>query len=245
MQRGNWDGAIEEIKAAQAVFKSEPRMSAQLSLMLSECYNQTNSPELQLTALRNAVEGGVGSENSQFELAKALVRSDQPGELERALRILRTLVASRPEAEIEIARLLIRRTQRLPREQRDREWRLAEEQLAKTERLVQSGKLRPEVAEVLTLLRAEILVARNALPQARTLLTKARTKDRRNPRYIVALSRLALRQDPNSPEALNILDQAEKEIGAQPRTPVRSPAVLVRAEGRPGQSRGGETGRGA
>ena len=73
MQQGNWDGAIEEIKAAQAVFKSEPRMSAQLSLMLSECYNQTNSPELQLTALRNAVEGGVGSESSQFELAKALV----------------------------------------------------------------------------------------------------------------------------------------------------------------------------
>ena len=56
-------------------------------------------------------------------------------------------------------------------------------------------------------------MARNDLAQARTLLTSARSKDRRNPRYIVALSRLALRQDSNSAEALKILDEAEKEFG--------------------------------
>lgn len=210
MQQGDFAKAINDIEAAQAIFKSLPDMTARLNLLLADCYNHTGAGEQRLAALQNAVAGGADAEGSQLELARALTLSNGPGEVDQALKILRTLADKRPELELEITRLLLRRTLDQPKEQRD--WKAVEQQLANSRKLLSSDKKRPEIEEALTLISADVLVAQKQLDKARDLLAAAQFQDRRNPRYRVALSRLALRQGSKT-APLKMLDQAEKELG--------------------------------
>ena len=76
-------------------------------------------------------------------------------------------------------------------------------------------KDRPGDPSPLTLMRADMLAARDQLDQAQYSAHRGPLpKDPRNLQYIVALSRLAMRQGDKDGEALKILDQAEKELGA-------------------------------
>jgi tetratricopeptide (TPR) repeat protein len=211
MQQQQWGEAIVEFESAQKNLKGNPQVSRLLYGLLAECHRRTGTDEERLADLQNAAASGAVSESTLQDLVQALVQSDGPGDLDRAIGIERRLASKRPELELEVAGLMIRKTQRLPRPQRD--WKPVEDQLSKADQILRSGKPNPEVGQTLNLLRADVLMRKGELSAARQLLTTAQAKDPRNVKYSVSLSRLALREDGNGARALQILDQAEKELG--------------------------------
>jgi tetratricopeptide (TPR) repeat protein len=211
MRKERWEEAIVDLEVAQTNLKDNARLSTLLYGLLADCHRQTGTEEERLTDLENAVGEGASGEATRLQLAQALIRSDGPGELDRAIAILRGLAASRPQLELEIATILLRKTLLVSRPQRD--WRLVDQQLERAKQILKSAKQSREVDEALTLLAANVLVAKNQLGPAQALLAAAQAHDRANPKYFIALSRLAMRQDGNGTRALQILDQAEKELG--------------------------------
>jgi predicted Zn-dependent protease len=194
MKVGRYGDAVGEIEAAQTIFKSQDsRINAQLNLMLAECYRRTGEAEKNLVALQNALQGGAASEADQLELARALIRSDGPGDLDSALKILQSLVVGHPELELDITRLLWQKTIRQPRDRRD--WRPVEQELVKAASRLSSVKNRSESATALALLRAEVCTSQGDLEKARSVLQSAAAQDPRNPALFVALARLVQRQE--------------------------------------------------
>ena len=76
----------------------------------------------------------------------------------------------------------------------------------------EAEKALPQALEPLTLLRVDMLAARDRLEEARSLLASAQAKDPRNLPYRLALARLTQRQG-KGPSALQVLDQAEQDLG--------------------------------
>ena len=169
--------------------------------MLAECYGRLGDAEQRLGCPPAAAAGGEGSESARIELARALSRS---GKLDQALAILLPLAEHRPELRLDIARLAIQKTLRQPRHKRD--WREAEQAL------LQAEKARPQDVEILTSLRLDMLTARNRPDEAAALLASTQAKYPRNLQYRLALAELAQRQG-DGPRALQIVDQAEKDLG--------------------------------
>ena len=85
-------------------------------------------------------------------------------------------------------------------------WQDVERQLRAAEKAL------PDAVERLTFLKVDMLAAQDRLDDARALLVSAQAKDSRNLRYRLALARLTQRQG-KGPAALQILDQAEKDLG--------------------------------
>ena len=173
--------------------------------MLADCYGRMGADELRLDALRRAAEGDRGPESARVELARELSAVGPGGPRHRHRSRSRRPAAR--ERRLELIRLLIERTSRLPADRRD--WHEVESQLRAAERAL------PGAAEPLTLLQAAMLVARDRPDQARSLLAAAQARDPRNLRYRLALARLAQRQGEDD-AALRIIDQAEKDLGPSP-----------------------------
>ena len=70
----------------------------------------------------------------------------------------------------------------------------------------------PAGRRAVDLLRVDLLAAQGRLEDARSLLSSVQAKDPRNLQYRLALARLTQRQG-KGPSALQILDQAEKDLG--------------------------------
>ena len=68
-------------------------LTAQLDLMLAECYGRIGADEQRLDALRRAAEGDQGPESARIELAPALARS---GKLDQAITTLLPLAGADP-----------------------------------------------------------------------------------------------------------------------------------------------------
>ena len=86
---------------------ADPQLTAQLDLMLAECYGRLGDDEQRLDALRRAAEGDQGPESARIELAQALARS---GKLDQAVAILSPLADRKPELRLDLVRLLIQKT---------------------------------------------------------------------------------------------------------------------------------------
>ncbi len=200
-RRKKWAEAIQQIEMARAVLKSVPRLTVPLNTMLAECYSHMGSDEQRLDALRQAADGDQAPASARVEFARALGRA---GKLDQAVDVLSPLVAGKPELRLDLVALLIQKASRPPSVARL--WQDAERQLRAAEKAV------PDAVERLTLLKVDMLAAQDRLDDARTLLVSAQAKDPRNPRYRLALARLTQRQG-KGPAALQILDQAEKDLG--------------------------------
>jgi tetratricopeptide (TPR) repeat protein len=211
MRKGHWQEAIIEFEVAQKNFIGNPYFTILLHSLLADCQLKAGNDEERLAALQSAVEQGASGEGTRYLLAQALIQSDGPGDLDRAIAILRGLAAANSQYELDITTILLRKTVQLPRAQRD--WRPVDQQLERAKTILKAGKQGRDIDEKLTLLSVNVMVAENKLGLAQALLTAAQAKDRANPRYFIALSKLAMKQDGDGARALQILDQAEKELG--------------------------------
>ena len=203
-RRKQWAEAIPRLETARAVLKSLPQLALPLNLMLAECYSQVGSDEQRMDALRQSAEGDWAPQSTRIEFGQALARS---GKLDQALTTLIPLAGSKPELRLDLVRLSIQKTIRQPRDQQN--WQEVERSLREAEKTL------PQAVEPLTLLRVDMLAARDRLEDARSLLAAAQAKDPQNLKYRLALARLTQRQG-KGPSALQILDQAEKDLGPSP-----------------------------
>src|SRR5271157_2273740 len=209
-QRKRWAEAIPRLETARAVLKSLPQFAEPLNLMLAECYSRVGSDEQRMDALRQAAEDDLAPESTRIEFAQALARA---GKLGQAITTLIPLAESKTELRLDLVRLLIEKTIRQPEDQRN--WQEVEQYLREAEKAL------PQAVEPLTFLRVDMLAARDRLEDARSLLASAQAKDPRNLPYRLALARLTQRQG-KGPLALQILDQAEKDLGDRKSTRLNS-----------------------
>jgi len=201
VQGKKWADAIDKIQTARALLRADPQRIVQLDLMLAECYGQMGDDGQRLDALRRVAAGDHGPDWARIELVQALARS---GKLDQAVTIFLPLAASKPEWRLDLARLLLEKAKRQPRDQRN--WLEVERHLSEAEKAL------PQAAESIALLRLDMLAAQGRLEDARSLLTSVQVKDPRNVRYRLTMARLTQRQG-KSAAALQILDQAETDLG--------------------------------
>ncbi len=203
-QRKQWSEAIPRIETARNLLRSIPRFETPLNLMLVECYSHVGADEQRLEALRQAAAGGRSPESARIELGQSLARA---GKLDEAIAVFLPLAERKPELRPDLVSILIQKASRTPRD--PRAWQEVERQLKQAEKTL------PQAAEPLTLLRADMLAARDRLDEARSVLTAARAKDPKNLPYRLTLARLTQRMG-KGPDALKTLDEAEKELGPNP-----------------------------
>ena len=199
--------------------------------MLAECYGRVGADEQRLDALRQAAEGDRGS-GIRPHRAGAGPGPARASSTRRSRSCCRWRTAS-PSWRLDLVRLLIQKTSPPARDQRN--WQEVERHLREAEKAL------PEAVEPLTLLRLDMLAAQDRLEDARSLLSSAQAKDPRNLQYRLALARLTQRQG-KGPAALQILDQAEKDLGPSLDIQLARLDYWGLRGGRRGQGRGGEAG---
>jgi tetratricopeptide (TPR) repeat protein len=208
MKRGDWDKAIPELEAARVALRTDEEYASlypRANLMLAECYRRLNRDEEALGAQRLASERPDSAESNRLDLAFTLSRM---GQLDEALKIFQELATKQPELRIPIARIMIQKTLRLPREQRN--WAPVKQQVAEVERaaLKSPGEL--------TLLKADLLAVQDTetqdgLREAAKLIESAQVKSPGELQLRLALARLSQRLNQGA-RARRILDQAEKDL---------------------------------
>jgi tetratricopeptide (TPR) repeat protein len=200
-RKEQWPAAISKINTARALLAKEPAMLTRLNLLLAECYRRMGDSASRMAALEEARKEETTGTLAGLTLARELVRS---GKMDDAIAIHLQLADRRPESRLDAVKLLIEKALRLPLGQRD--LRVAELQLEQAEKSL-TGQ-----AEEVGLLRCELLSAVGRFDEARRMVEAAQLKDSRNVRYRVALAAIARAQG-NAPLAVQILQQAEKDLG--------------------------------
>jgi tetratricopeptide (TPR) repeat protein len=179
-------------------------LTKKTELLLGRCLGSLGDPEQQLAAYRRAVAADPSWDPAGQALIATLAFQ---GRLDEALDESRKALLKSPrqnEERLELVRLLIRKNALLPEVKR--KWDEVERLLDEAERT------QPELEEV-TLLRADVLTAQRQFDRARGLLENAR--DRHPERlefWTTALASVA-RQQGESGQALEMLDQAERRLG--------------------------------
>jgi tetratricopeptide (TPR) repeat protein len=204
VQRKKWAEAMPRIEMAKVILAADPELTLRLDLMMAECARGLGDEELRLDALRAAAERAKGPGSARIELVEALARS---GKLDEAVMILVPMAERNPEWRLDLVRLLLQRSIRQPRDQRN--WQEVERSLTEAQTAL------PDSHESLALLRVDLLTAQNRLADAGSLLASLRTKEPRNLRYRLAQARLT-QQRGQGPAALQILDLAERDLGPSP-----------------------------
>lgn len=82
---------------------------------MAECYGRVGAEEHRLDALRLLVESDRAPDLC-VELARSLARSDK---LDQSIAMLLPIVERKPELRLDLVRLLIQKTSRQPRDQRN------------------------------------------------------------------------------------------------------------------------------
>ena len=201
MTRRKWTLAISKFESARSLLAADPAILSVINLQLVECYSHTGEKEKQVAALRRAASGGTTAAAAGRLLAESM---ESEGRLDEAVKLHASLVEKRPESRLDLVRLLIKKNLRLPQPQR--RWQEVEQ------RLRESEKATPSAVEDLTRTRADLLAAQNRFDEARKLLTTALAEDPRNLNYRLAVAGIA-RKEAKPSQAVQVLDQAEKDLG--------------------------------
>ncbi|MHB1556389.1 MAG: tetratricopeptide repeat protein [Isosphaeraceae bacterium] len=206
-RRKKWREAIAELQTARAVLGSSPALVLRINRMIAECHGRLGSDEERLEALRLASAGKEGAESARLELVRVLAQS---GRLDQAIVALSPLAigGTNPEWRIDLVRLLLQKAIRQPRNRRD--WPEIERRLKEAEKALSA------TSEPVVLLRLDVLTAQNRFEEARALLSDSQAREPRNLNYRLAMARLTQLQHRDD-EALRIIDQAEKDLGANPQ----------------------------
>lgn len=205
---GKWSQAARRFEQSRAALEALPALDrdgetflGQINLYLGRCYEQLNDPGRQMAAYGRLASRNPSSSAAHLSLASAHVAA---GRLDEALDQYRQALAlpdAPPRVSIDYARLLILRN--VQRGQPD--W------AAVRDALDRAAKIQPEAPEIV-LLRGEVFLAQNNVPEARKLIEEARAKKPKQIEFHTALAGLCLRQgDPKG--TLRVLEEAEKQTG--------------------------------
>src|SRR5262249_41884021 len=127
----DWSRAIDAIEMARAVLGAAPDLVLRLNLMLADCHARMGSDDLRLEALRQAAERDQGGDAARAVLAGVLAQS---GQIDQAISILSSLAVAgnNPQWRLDLVRLLLQKTMRLPRNRRN--WQEVEVYLGDAEK---------------------------------------------------------------------------------------------------------------
>jgi tetratricopeptide (TPR) repeat protein len=201
--RGDWQEAAQGFTRATLSLGNTSEVLKDAYLGLASCYERLSNQELQLVAYHNAARIAPAWPPARLGIAAALVALGQWKEAEEEYDDIAEIEGMAEIANSELLRLLIRKNLRL--RPAERNWEKAEKCLKKL-----AGAAPDSIG--VTLLGAELLVAKNSLAEAERLLLAARDKSPGQPELWLALTVLAQRQH-QWDRAAQILDQAERKVG--------------------------------
>lgn len=203
MASQSWERARESLESARSLLPSDGPFSSRVNLLLADCYDHLGQAESRLAAIQRAAGAAGGAATAQVLYARELERQ---GKLDEAMALHLKLAETRPESRLDVVRVLIAKTNRLPAGRRD--WEAVERRLQEVE------KAAPGDQEAVALLKVDMLAARGRLDEAEELLASLQTKAPGSLKVRLAAARLALAAG-NGSKALQILDQAEKDLGTR------------------------------
>jgi tetratricopeptide (TPR) repeat protein len=202
IHQGQWSGALRILERLSPALANDPELAAQAHLCRSLCYENLGAPDLQLSAVRDAVAMDPSSTPARLQLASALLVRGQIDDAIHELELITNLPAGGRSL---LAQAVLIRTAHLPAERRD--W-------GKTEQLLESAeKAAPKSMEVL-LLRAELLALQGQPERGRQLVQKARDQQPEEVGLWMALvlwdQRFGAGKNVNA-----LLDEAARRLGAR------------------------------
>ena len=179
MARQRWDEAISSLESARAVLVADRMTTPRINLIWPSATDAW-APRSIAWMPSGCLSRAIGPPTlPRVELARSLARSDK---LDQSIAMLLPIVERKPELRLDLVHLLIQKTSRQPRDQRN--WQEVERAL------VQAEKALPRETEKLVLVRVDLLLAQNRLTNALSVLSSAQAKDPRNLQYRLALARL-------------------------------------------------------
>lgn len=205
---GQWSEATAVLERCRKELASTSAWSSRLHALLGTCYHQAGDAPQELAALRLAVLSEPGWAAARVNLGAALLAGGRVDDAVAELQLARDGADAPKEVWSVLARALLYRNLRLPEAQRD--WSAVESAV------VRARKAQPDAPEV-TVLQAEVLIARKEFVAARAALQQALDQARsvKGPGAILlwcALAELAERQGQPG-DADRTLERAEAELG--------------------------------
>lgn len=200
---GQWLAASRRFEQLRAELTAWPDLGKQANYWMGKCYQELGEPDRALTAFRQAAMVDPLWIPARAGIAAALVSL---GRIEEAFQEYHSMVwlGSAPaEAHLQRARLAVLRN--LTRNRQNRDWEEVEGLLDRAQQAT------PESVAI-SILRAEVLFAKDKLEETEQLLLDARDKKPEEVELWVALAALAQRQRDWDPAA-KYLDDAEKQFG--------------------------------
>ncbi len=188
-----WHKAGQTLERIGPLLALWPEEEKHALLLLGQCYDQLGDRDRQYSAYRRAASRDPLSREALLGMGASLLAANK---IDEAIETHRKL----PGAQLIVARLLIERNMRRPENQRL--WGEVEQTLDELEETV--GRV---------IVRAELLLAKKEVKKAQELLTLLKDKHPKNVEVWLALSELTQRQG-QAAEALKILDEAERQLGA-------------------------------
>jgi len=194
---------FEQIRTEMERFS--PSMARQANLNLAECYDKLNRRELALSVLRDLQEKARGGTVAGTDAWRQLASQGQFPQAIAKLRQLLKRPGASPELWVELAKLLVYYSERVPESNRD--WTEAEDAVNKV------AELLPDHAE-LHILQARILLGQQRAAEARELLEKAVKHTPTRWELWDPLVMLA-QADKDYDRAAKLLDEAERHVVAK------------------------------
>ena len=196
-----WNQAVEKLNIIIPLLAPfTPEISRKANLMLAFCHERLGDASASYDVYRDLAKNDPTSTQFMVELARSL---ESQGRREEALQQYRLVIDKTVDVRLAIARLLIRQNLTLPVAARD--WREVD---ASLDELAKEAPDEPRVS----VLRAEVLLARDQADQAQALLEQARDAHPNQFELWSALYTLAERQ--NQREKLEpLLAAAKKQLG--------------------------------
>jgi cellulose synthase operon protein C len=207
---GNYVDASREFESVRPILARFGRnnYTLQLDLMLGRCYEMLNQPDRQLEVYRRVLQVSPSQAAARLGEATALQSLGRHAEAAISVNLLADNAKQFPFLQTPVMYLLINDVLQKPEAQRN--WQRVDE-LA--ELILQDGT-RNELDN--TLLKSELLMLKNRLDEAQSLLIAAQKDHPKDPRVWMTLTKLMSRNDKTRERLPKLLDRVEKEIGDTP-----------------------------
>ncbi len=205
-KQGTWRAAVDLLEEARPLLADAPELVVQADLLLARCFEQMGDMDRQLAIYRRAQEVEPLSVAPRFGVTTSLLALGRVDEAIASCRQMLELPQAPAGGWLMLSRLLILRNFGL--QPSARRW-------DEVDRILDAAaKANPKIVEI-SILRAEVLAAKEKLEQARKLVKQAQAEFPKESEPWIALANLAGREGRPS-EALRILREAGQTLGDLP-----------------------------